>query len=70
MRLCRGAYIILFILFVADIIIYVLSLLVFPYRCSILASSAYVALGLGDNVMALTHAQRLLSQSNLVGGLK
>ncbi|XP_073243315.1 CCR4-NOT transcription complex subunit 10-like isoform X3 [Porites lutea] len=39
-------------------------------RCSILASSAYVALGLGDNVMALTHAQRLLSQSNLVGGLK
>lgn len=39
-------------------------------RCSILACSSYVALGLGDNVMALAHAQRLLSQSNLVGGLK
>ncbi|XP_068694299.1 CCR4-NOT transcription complex subunit 10-like isoform X2 [Montipora foliosa] len=39
-------------------------------RCSILACSAYVALGLGDNVMALAHAQRLLSQSNLVGALK
>lgn len=40
------------------------------YRCSILACSSYVALGLGDNVMALVHAQRLLSQSNLVGALK
>ncbi|KAK2564689.1 CCR4-NOT transcription complex subunit 10 [Acropora cervicornis] len=39
-------------------------------RCSILACSAYVALGLGDNVMALAHAQRLLSQSNLLGALK
>lgn len=39
-------------------------------RCSVLACSAYVALGLGDNVMALVHAQRLLSQSNLVGALK
>lgn len=39
-------------------------------RCSILVCSAYVALGLGDNVMALAHAQRLLSQSNLVGALK
>ena len=39
-------------------------------RCSVLACSAYVALGLGDNVMALAHAQRLLSQSNLVGALK
>lgn len=67
---CRGADIILFIIFLAVIIIYILSVLIFLYRCSILASSAYVALGLGDNVMALTHAQRLLSQSNLVGGLK
>lgn len=39
-------------------------------RCSILACSAYVALGLGDNVMALVHAQKLLSQSNLVGALR
>jgi len=39
-------------------------------RCSILVCSAYVALGLGDNVMALAHAQKLLSQSNLVGALK
>lgn len=39
-------------------------------RCSILACSSYVALGLGDNVMALAHAQKLLSQSNLVGALK
>lgn len=44
--------------------------LLYDIRCSILACSAYVALGLGDNVMALAHAQRLLSQSNLLGALK
>lgn len=39
-------------------------------RCSILACSAYVALALGDNLMALNHADKLLRQSKLSGSLK
>ncbi|XP_032225429.2 CCR4-NOT transcription complex subunit 10 isoform X2 [Nematostella vectensis] len=39
-------------------------------RNSILACSAYVSLGLGDNVTALGHAKNLLSQSGLPGSLK
>ncbi|KAM9308564.1 CCR4-NOT transcription complex subunit 10 [Gastrophryne carolinensis] len=39
-------------------------------RCSVLACSAYVALALGDNVMALNHADKLLQQPRLSGSLK
>ncbi|XP_057690436.1 CCR4-NOT transcription complex subunit 10 isoform X2 [Corythoichthys intestinalis] len=39
-------------------------------RCSILACSAYVALALGDNLMALNHAEKLLHQSKVSGSLK
>ncbi|XP_047455219.1 CCR4-NOT transcription complex subunit 10 isoform X1 [Mugil cephalus] len=39
-------------------------------RCSILACSAYVALALGDNVMALNHAEKLLHQTRVSGSLK
>uniref|UniRef100_A0A672Q828 CCR4-NOT transcription complex subunit 10 n=1 Tax=Sinocyclocheilus grahami TaxID=75366 RepID=A0A672Q828_SINGR len=39
-------------------------------RCSILACSAYVALALGDNLMALNHAEKLLNQTKLSGSLK
>ncbi|XP_067837848.1 CCR4-NOT transcription complex subunit 10 isoform X2 [Heptranchias perlo] len=39
-------------------------------RCSILAGSAYVALALGDNLMALNHAENLLQQAKLSGSLK
>uniref|UniRef100_H2LEU0 CCR4-NOT transcription complex subunit 10 n=1 Tax=Oryzias latipes TaxID=8090 RepID=H2LEU0_ORYLA len=39
-------------------------------RCSILACSAYVALALGDNLMALNHAEKLLNQNKLSGSLK
>lgn len=42
----------------------------FPSRCSILACSAYVALALGDNLMALNHADKLLQQPKLSGSLK
>ncbi|XP_066289974.1 CCR4-NOT transcription complex subunit 10-like isoform X2 [Branchiostoma lanceolatum] len=38
-------------------------------RCSVLACSAYVSLGLGDNVTALHHAQTLLTQPSLSGSL-
>uniref|UniRef100_A0A673WL81 CCR4-NOT transcription complex subunit 10 n=1 Tax=Salmo trutta TaxID=8032 RepID=A0A673WL81_SALTR len=34
-------------------------------RCSLLACSAYVALVLGDNLMALNHAEKLLHQTKL-----
>nr|XP_037858892.1 CCR4-NOT transcription complex subunit 10 isoform X4 [Chlorocebus sabaeus] len=40
------------------------------YKCSILACSAYVALALGDNLMALNHADKLLQQPKLSGSLK
>ncbi|XP_069504918.1 CCR4-NOT transcription complex subunit 10 isoform X5 [Ambystoma mexicanum] len=39
-------------------------------RCSILACSAYVALALGDNLVALNHAEKLLQQPKLSGSLK
>lgn len=39
-------------------------------KCSILACSAYVALALGDNLMALNHADKLLQQPKLSGSLK
>ncbi|XP_069068090.1 CCR4-NOT transcription complex subunit 10 isoform X6 [Pleurodeles waltl] len=39
-------------------------------RCSILACSAYVALALGDNLMALNHAEKLLQLPKLSGSLK
>ncbi|XP_051057844.1 CCR4-NOT transcription complex subunit 10 isoform X5 [Phodopus roborovskii] len=39
-------------------------------KCSILACSAYVALALGDNLMALSHADQLLQQPKLSGSLK
>ncbi|XP_072317784.1 CCR4-NOT transcription complex subunit 10 isoform X4 [Eucyclogobius newberryi] len=39
-------------------------------RCSILACSAYVALALGDNLMALNHAEKLLYQPKVSGSLK
>lgn len=39
-------------------------------KCSILACSAYVALALGDNLMALNHADQLLQQPKLSGSLK
>uniref|UniRef100_A0AAY5EX80 CCR4-NOT transcription complex subunit 10 n=1 Tax=Electrophorus electricus TaxID=8005 RepID=A0AAY5EX80_ELEEL len=39
-------------------------------RCCILACSAYVALALGDNLMALNHADKLLHQPKLSGSLK
>ncbi|KAF7708625.1 hypothetical protein HF521_017682 [Silurus meridionalis] len=39
-------------------------------RCCILACSTYVALALGDNLMALTHADKLLHQPKLSGSLK
>lgn len=39
-------------------------------RCSILAGSAYIALALGDNLMALNHAENLLQQPKLSGSLK
>uniref|UniRef100_A0A8C9SWP3 CCR4-NOT transcription complex subunit 10 n=1 Tax=Scleropages formosus TaxID=113540 RepID=A0A8C9SWP3_SCLFO len=39
-------------------------------RCSILACSAYVSLALGDNVLALSHAEKLLQQPKLSGSLK
>ncbi|NXR15497.1 CNO10 protein, partial [Semnornis frantzii] len=39
-------------------------------ECSILACSAYVALALGDNLMALNHADKLLQQPKLSGSLK
>ncbi|TNN33968.1 CCR4-NOT transcription complex subunit 10 [Liparis tanakae] len=38
-------------------------------RCSILACSAYVALALGDNLMALNHAEKLLHQAKVSGSL-
>ncbi|NXK04333.1 CNO10 protein, partial [Herpetotheres cachinnans] len=42
-----------------------------PFKlCSILACSAYVALALGDNLMALNHADKLLQQPKLSGSLK
>ncbi|KAB1264160.1 CCR4-NOT transcription complex subunit 10 [Camelus dromedarius] len=40
------------------------------FKCSILACSAYVALALGDNLMALNHADKLLQQPKLSGSLK
>ncbi|XP_014186149.1 CCR4-NOT transcription complex subunit 10 isoform X1 [Haplochromis burtoni] len=39
-------------------------------RCSILACSSYVALALGDNLIALNHAEKLLHQTKLSGSLK
>ncbi|CAL8338194.1 unnamed protein product [Gadus morhua 'NCC'] len=39
-------------------------------RCCILACSAYVGLALGDNLMALTHAEKLLHQAKVSGSLK
>uniref|UniRef100_A0A1A8QU02 CCR4-NOT transcription complex subunit 10 n=4 Tax=Nothobranchius TaxID=28779 RepID=A0A1A8QU02_9TELE len=39
-------------------------------RCSILACSAYVALALGDNLMALNHAEKLLHQTKASGSFK
>uniref|UniRef100_A0A7N6A599 CCR4-NOT transcription complex subunit 10 n=1 Tax=Anabas testudineus TaxID=64144 RepID=A0A7N6A599_ANATE len=39
-------------------------------RCSILACSAYVALALGDNLMALNHAEKMLHQTKVSGSLK
>uniref|UniRef100_A0A665TLG7 CCR4-NOT transcription complex subunit 10 n=1 Tax=Echeneis naucrates TaxID=173247 RepID=A0A665TLG7_ECHNA len=39
-------------------------------RCSILACSAYVALALGDNLMALNHAEKLLHQTKVSGSLR
>ncbi|KAF3840214.1 hypothetical protein F7725_018931 [Dissostichus mawsoni] len=39
-------------------------------KCSILACSAYVALALGDNLMALNHAEKLLHQTKVSGSLK
>ncbi|KAM7420097.1 hypothetical protein PAMA_014686 [Pampus argenteus] len=39
-------------------------------RCSILACSTYVALALGDNLMALNHAEKLLNQTKVSGSLK
>ncbi|XP_063308290.1 CCR4-NOT transcription complex subunit 10 isoform X1 [Pelobates fuscus] len=39
-------------------------------RCSVLACSAYVALALGDNLMGLNHAEKLLQQPRLSGSLK
>lgn len=39
-------------------------------RCSILACLGYVALGLGDPVAALSHAQQLLATPQLPGGLQ
>uniref|UniRef100_A0AAY4D6B7 CCR4-NOT transcription complex subunit 10 n=1 Tax=Denticeps clupeoides TaxID=299321 RepID=A0AAY4D6B7_9TELE len=39
-------------------------------RCCILACSAYVALALGDNLMALSHSEKLLNQPKLSGSLK
>lgn len=39
-------------------------------RCSILACSAYVALALGDNLLALSHADKLLHQAKVSGSLK
>ncbi|KAM9722984.1 CCR4-NOT transcription complex subunit 10 isoform 2-T2 [Menidia menidia] len=39
-------------------------------RCSILACSSYVALALGDNLMALNHAEKLLHQTKVSGSLK
>ena len=39
-------------------------------RCSILACLAYVALGLGDPVCALSYSQQLLSTPQLPGGLQ
>ncbi|MBN3273549.1 CNO10 protein, partial [Polyodon spathula] len=39
-------------------------------RCSILACSSYVALALGDNLLALNHAEKLLQQLKLSGSLK
>ncbi|KAM9488075.1 CCR4-NOT transcription complex subunit 10 isoform 3-T3 [Clarias gariepinus] len=39
-------------------------------RCCILACSAYVALALGDNLMALAHADKLLHQPKLSGSHK
>ncbi|XP_033836624.1 CCR4-NOT transcription complex subunit 10 isoform X4 [Periophthalmus magnuspinnatus] len=39
-------------------------------RCSILACSAYVALALGDNLMSLNHAEKLLHQPKVSGSLK
>ena len=40
------------------------------YRCSVLACQSYVALGLGDPVLALSAAQQLLDMPTLPGGLK
>ncbi|CAL8248098.1 unnamed protein product [Lota lota] len=39
-------------------------------RCCILACSAYVGLALGDNLMALNHAEKLLHQAKVSGSLK
>ncbi|XP_017286664.1 CCR4-NOT transcription complex subunit 10 isoform X2 [Kryptolebias marmoratus] len=39
-------------------------------RCSILACSAYVALALGDSLMALNHAEKLLHQTKVSGSFK
>ncbi|XP_031565395.1 CCR4-NOT transcription complex subunit 10-like isoform X2 [Actinia tenebrosa] len=39
-------------------------------RCAMLCCSAYVSLGLGDNVTALVHAQRLLEHTNISGSHK
>ena len=39
-------------------------------RCSILACLAYVTLGLGDPVSALSYSQQLLSMPQLPGGIQ
>uniref|UniRef100_UPI00358FC8C4 CCR4-NOT transcription complex subunit 10 isoform X2 n=1 Tax=Myxine glutinosa TaxID=7769 RepID=UPI00358FC8C4 len=39
-------------------------------RCSALACSAYVALGLGDSLLALQYAEKLLQQPKLSGSLR
>lgn len=40
------------------------------FRCSILACLAYVTLGLGDPVSALSYSQQLLATPQLPGGLQ
>ena len=41
-----------------------------PCRCSVLACLAYVNLGLGDPLPALSYARQLLRMPKLLGGLK
>ena len=56
--------------FTVNVHIMIMALFLVCFRCSILACRAYAALWLGDPVLALKSAKKLLDVENLPGGLK